>query len=167
MTWICETPDERDIPWGVGCSICRKAHANTKWGRLAVSSFAGVQFHQFNNHGESKVHQRSLVEWMRKQDPLFSTSQTDGLTLEERKADGQTSAEKRTADGQTSAKKRKADGQTSAEPRGISYMHIRCLLHEVQREGSAGDFTGTVKLMQSSGAQIPPGNAGEKVFPIW
>ena len=95
---------------------------------------------------------------------MSSTSQIDGLTLEERKADGQTSAEKRTADGQTSAKKRKADGQTSAEPQGISYMHIRCLLHEVQREGSAGDFTGTVKLMQSSGAQIPPGNAGKKVF---
>ena len=104
---------------------------------------------------------------MRKQDPLFSTSQTDGLTLEERKADGQTSAEKRTADGQTSAKKRKADGHTSAEPQGISYRHIRCLLHEVQREGSAGDFTGTVKLMQSRGRKFLLGTQAKRSFPIW
>ena len=42
MAWICETPDECDIPWGVGCSICRKAQANTKFGRLAVCKYWGV-----------------------------------------------------------------------------------------------------------------------------
>ena len=164
MTWICETPDGSDTPWSVGCSICRKAHANTKFGRLAVSKYGGVQFTQFKQHEESKVHQRSLAKWMWKQDPLSSTSQTDGPTLEKRKANGHTSAEDRTADGQISAKRRKADGQTSTEPQGISFMHIRCLLYEVHREGSAGDFTRTVELMQSSGAPIPPGNAGAKVF---
>ncbi len=60
-SWIVGCVNQVTKTFGLGCSVCNAAGANTAFGRVAVRKLASIQVGNFTNHELSSVHRSSVA----------------------------------------------------------------------------------------------------------